>query len=217
MRKIFIGDVHGCRDELIELLNRLAPAAEDRVVLLGDLLDRGPDPVGVVRLARELGADCLLGNHEEKALRWLRHEQRRAVEPDYRNPMRPIAPERRAQWADLNEEDVAYLKTLRPFLEIDGWVAVHAGLLPGVPLEQQDVSRMIRCRWVDESGGYVRMREDTSEMPPGARVWTEAFDGHFNVVCGHAVHSREGTPASTETPRAMRSGLSTRGACSAVA
>src|SRR5437899_3185317 len=89
-----IGDVHGCRVELEELLGKLgyegvggtgwnadpgdAPrhALGRRVVFLGDLTDRGPDSIGVVRLVWRLAQAGLAllapGNHDSKVLRYLR-------------------------------------------------------------------------------------------------------------------------------------------------
>ena len=73
-QQIFIGDVHGCLEELITLLSRLEyNSACDTLVFVGDLVDRGPESVGVVRHVRELQAEhgqekvqCVMGNHEEK-------------------------------------------------------------------------------------------------------------------------------------------------------
>lgn len=89
--RIIVGDVHGCRDEFAELLKKVdyRPGHDDLVVL-GDLIDRGPDPVGTVALAMEMKARRVLGNHEEKALRWLAYEDRVAAEPGFRNPMEPL-------------------------------------------------------------------------------------------------------------------------------
>jgi protein phosphatase len=81
-----VGDVHGCADELAELLDRLGYAAdddgvrrhpEDRIaVFLGDLVDRGPDTPTVLRAVMSMVASgsalCVPGNHENKLLRALR-------------------------------------------------------------------------------------------------------------------------------------------------
>lgn len=86
-RLIAIGDVHGCRDALATLLETIAPAADDEVVMLGDYVDRGPDSRGVIDLLLGLRERCrlvtILGNHEEMMLSvlqgkapapwWLRH------------------------------------------------------------------------------------------------------------------------------------------------
>jgi hypothetical protein len=70
----FVGDVHGWSDRL----DRVLAQAEGEVVLLGDLIDRGPDTPGVLRRAREWcergSARCLMGNHEYALLRALGHD-----------------------------------------------------------------------------------------------------------------------------------------------
>ncbi|MCA9656860.1 MAG: metallophosphoesterase [Myxococcales bacterium] len=55
-RTLIVGDVHGCLAELDALLVELEPRAGDRFVFVGDIVDRGPDSVGVVRRVRELCA-----------------------------------------------------------------------------------------------------------------------------------------------------------------
>src|SRR5262245_43173753 len=67
-RTIVIGDVHGCSDELARLLARTGAGPTDRVVLVGDLVAKGPDSQGVVQLARERGLLAVLGNHDAKVL-----------------------------------------------------------------------------------------------------------------------------------------------------
>jgi Calcineurin-like phosphoesterase len=63
-RVIVIGDVHGCRAELIDLIKLAEYRPGDLLLFLGDLLAKGPDSVGVVKLARELGGISVRGNHE---------------------------------------------------------------------------------------------------------------------------------------------------------
>ena len=50
MRTLIIGDVHGCLDELLALLGRAGRTPDDRVVLVGDLVAKGPSSAGVVAL-----------------------------------------------------------------------------------------------------------------------------------------------------------------------
>ena len=75
MRNIIIGDVHGCLDELKELINKLELSSTDNLFFIGDLIDKGPDSVGVVKYVYELSklysTVLILGNHEEKFLRFL--------------------------------------------------------------------------------------------------------------------------------------------------
>lgn len=66
-RAIFVGDVHGCAQELIDLMNAVDFTEDDLLVLVGDLIGKGPDSEGVIKLARALGPQCvaLRGNHDQ--------------------------------------------------------------------------------------------------------------------------------------------------------
>ncbi|MEK6233870.1 MAG: metallophosphoesterase, partial [Planctomycetales bacterium] len=67
-RTIAIGDVHGCSQALAVLIEAFAPKAEDLVIFLGDLIDRGPDSSDVIEQILRLRNQCrvvtLMGNHE---------------------------------------------------------------------------------------------------------------------------------------------------------
>jgi bis(5'-nucleosyl)-tetraphosphatase (symmetrical) len=180
-----IGDVHGCLRELDELLAKLALAQDDRLVLLGDFFDRGPDPAGVVRRARELGAEAVLGNHDQKHLRWRRHAEKKRERPDQPRP-KGMTPEQERAQDELSEEDVAWLRTLPIALDVGhGFLAVHGGLEPGRSLGQQKAEHVIRCWWADPLGRYAA----GFDAPEGCVFWAELWDGPLSVVYGHSVHS----------------------------
>ena len=69
-RVIVIGDVHGCIDELQDLLRQCDYRPGDLVVFLGDLVCKGPDSASVVQMAREIGALGVRGNHDFEVIRW---------------------------------------------------------------------------------------------------------------------------------------------------
>src|SRR5262245_52670711 len=73
MRVLAIGDIHGCSAALDALLSAVSPAPGDRIVALGDFVDRGPDSRGVLDRLIRLREDGLLvplrGNHEQMMLR----------------------------------------------------------------------------------------------------------------------------------------------------
>src|SRR5690606_1576124 len=62
---LVVGDVHGCADELAQLVREVDP---DRVVLVGDLFTKGPDPAGVWAQIRDGGYEATLGNHDDRLL-----------------------------------------------------------------------------------------------------------------------------------------------------
>ena len=69
-RVIAIGDVHGCIDELQDLLRLCDYRPGDQVIFLGDLVSKGPDSISVVQMAREIGAIAVRGNHDFEVIRW---------------------------------------------------------------------------------------------------------------------------------------------------
>jgi diadenosine tetraphosphatase ApaH/serine/threonine PP2A family protein phosphatase len=219
MRTIFVGDIHGCLDEFQELIKWLSPDPSDAIFCAGDFMDRGPDPVGCVRFARTSGFFSVLGNHEESHLRWRRHEDRRAADPSYKNPMQPMTAERQAQNAALTAEDIAWLRSLPLTVEpLPGWILVHAGLFPGKTIEEQVKDKelrdkIIRLRWVDQDGDFVPLEDDTAPTgPPGSRPWMDVYDGPYNVVYGHAVHSLETPKVNNRSQGVKTYGIDT-GCC----
>jgi len=188
-RTIFVGDVHGCLEELDELLRIIRCQSGDRLIFLGDLIDRGPDPVGCVRRVRELQCESVLGNHEEKALRWLRYEAARAVSGTP-NPMKAPWPDRQKEWESLSRDDVDWLSSLPILIEVNPkLVAVHAGLEPAFPLDRQRMNKVIRVRYVDSKGKMVSLGEDSVIQPAGTTYWSKSWKGPQSVIYGHAVHS----------------------------
>lgn len=72
MATYVFSDVHGHRATLDRLLERVSPGADDVIYMLGDMIDRGPDPVGVMQVCRDLpNCTVLLGNHEDLMLSFL--------------------------------------------------------------------------------------------------------------------------------------------------
>jgi diadenosine tetraphosphatase ApaH/serine/threonine PP2A family protein phosphatase len=170
-RFIAIGDIHGCADEFEALLDRLAPAFGDRVILLGDLVNRGPDSRRVVRIARGLGAVCLLGNHELRLIQARHTRQVRRLEPDYRRT-----------YDQLEPEDFAFLERM-PLTHCDrasGLLCVHGGFMPGFPWQVQCAEIVTRIQVVDTDG----MPRTRSQCPLG-RPWASLWQGPEFVVYGH--------------------------------
>jgi bis(5'-nucleosyl)-tetraphosphatase (symmetrical) len=120
-RDIFIGDVQGCREELEELLEALRyDPASDALHPVGDLVNRGPDSPGVLRLLCGLDAGGVLGNHDVHALR-VAAGRERARAGDTLD----------ALLACGDREPLLAWLARRPFARrIGGVLLVHAGLHP---------------------------------------------------------------------------------------
>ena len=77
-RLIAIGDIHGCSDKLTLLLESLSLQKDDRLIFLGDYINRGVDSRGVIKIIVNLkksGHDviCLMGNHEKLLIDYSKH------------------------------------------------------------------------------------------------------------------------------------------------
>lgn len=190
-RLIFIGDIHGCLKEFQELVDVVAPTETDRVICVGDFMDKGPEPAACVRFARERGFESVLGNHEERHLRWRRHQQRQRVDPTYQNPMRSFTPEDLFQNSLLDEEDLQWLSFLPLYLRpLHNLVVVHGGLLPGLALDAQPEDKILRARWLKPNGEFIPY--DHYDQHPDRQHWTALYDGPYDVVYGHEAFSLMG-------------------------
>lgn len=123
MAHYFIGDVQGCDESLGRLLDTLGfSPSRDTLYLLGDLVNRGPDSLAVLRrlMALEGAAHCLLGNHDLHLL---------AVAHGVRKPHRSDTLDGILQAPD-REALLHWLRHRPMALQAHGWLLVHAGVLP---------------------------------------------------------------------------------------
>lgn len=184
-RTILIGDVHGCRDELESLLSYVGWTSDDQVVMVGDLVVRGPDPRGTVALVRKIGARAVRGNHEDRLLRWRRSRAQKKALKGLARPTGPkIGPLTRRTAEALRGKDWEYLEAMPLWLDLPehGVRVVHAGVAPGIPMEDQDprVLMYIRSLSRDAPGWPLEPSEDR-----GSRSWAHFYLGPEHVVFGH--------------------------------
>jgi len=164
---IFIGDIHGCIDEVNELLSLLAPSPDDSVISVGDLVDKGPDPAACIRLWRESGYLAVRGNAEEKLL-------------DQRSPSN----------AALGLDDLTYVERLPLYLDMPeaGVIVVHGGLFPDQNLAEAELLRnreaLLKLRFVRRKGPRWKRVPRGRELP-GDVFWASLWRGDRTVVYGH--------------------------------
>lgn len=172
-RALIIGDVHGCAEELRILLERCEYQPGDSVVFVGDLVAKGPDSQGVVKMARSLSARTVLGNHDVRVLEIRQHLDK--GEPPPRATKSHVTA---AQ--SLSRDDVAWLRQ-KPFylrLETYGVAVVHAGIVPGIPLEAQDPAQLTTLRSILPDG-------TPSPLATMGVPWASTWEGPECVVFGH--------------------------------
>lgn len=189
MRYIFIGDVHGCKQELLDLAALLNLQSDDRLFFVGDLIEKGPDSEGVVQFVKSLSnAVCVQGNHESIAL---------SLYKKGRNP------------ENLSQDSVDYLSQL-PFYRIDRFfgknkfTVVHGGIYPAFYTNhsflhqtqegertkrwKERVSRFRFCRFVDSrTGNPVSLGQENEH----SEYWTSQYQGQDGlVIFGHQPFNR---------------------------
>ena len=187
MRETFVvGDVHGCLPELTELLDKAKyDPSRIRLIFVGDLVDRGPDSKGVVDLVRSLNAECIRANHEDRLIRYFRHELIRK-ETGQKNPVY-LSEHKQAVYKSLSEDDLVWMASLPYTTNIsDKAYAVHAGCEPNKHFIDQDPDQLIRCRYVNDKGRSQPLPKDKSQ-PKGTKFWAEAWDQPYDIVFGHNV------------------------------
>jgi hypothetical protein len=169
-RLIVVGDVHGCSSELEALLDRLAVTSADQLVMVGDLVAKGPNSRLVLKLVRELGGAVALGNHEERLL-----EARAARREGRPLPKLDVTHERLLD--ELTDEDWAMLEGMPLWLDPnEHFRVVHAGIVPGIPMPDQDPYHLTHLRSISESG-----QPSTKWGPP----WGARYTGPPHIVFGH--------------------------------
>jgi bis(5'-nucleosyl)-tetraphosphatase (symmetrical) len=189
-RRIFIGDIQGCRKELEALLEELRFDPEsDLIEPVGDLVNRGPDSLGCLRLLKTLGAEGVLGNHDVHLLR---------VKAGVRKLM-PADTFQDVLAADDCDALLAWLAA-RPFYRRwDDVHLVHAALHPRWRDPERELARAdplhpshaaafaVRTRHCDAQGNAP----EHDDPPPGPpyRPWHEFYraeqHGGRTLVFGH--------------------------------
>ncbi len=175
MGLIAIGDIHGCVHTLDALLEELAPTVEDRLVFIGDYIDRGPDSKGVIDrlLALRQEHDCvfLRGNHEALMLEYL---DLGLFRPWRENggieTLRSYLDGTRTKLRDLHlpPVHVDFVRATKIYYETDDFFFVHGGLKPAFSIREN------LQRFDEETFLWER-----SHLEAPTLVWEKT------VICGH--------------------------------
>lgn len=160
MKCYVVGDIHGCLDELSRLLEALPLEDSDRLIFLGDYVDRGPDSKGVVSYLMEWQRKgkqemiFLKGNHEDMFLAYLGLPGRYgdmflfngggATLSSYGISPKNGSPEKALSL--LPGSHLEFLKGLRTYYPMEPFLCVHAGVNPAKPLDQQTEEELLWIR-----------------------------------------------------------------------
>lgn len=174
-RTFAIGDIHGCEVALDGVLSQIRPGADDTLVVLGDVIDRGPNTARCIEILMAVQQKCnmvlVMGNHEEMLFeafetgipnsRWIRYGGQEMV----------MSYGGRVQ--NIPRPHLDFLADSVPFYETDDTIFVHANLDPEMPPAEQSIECL---RWRHLTG---------FELPHSSGK---------RIICGH-------TPLKTGLPQ----------------
>ncbi|WIA19775.1 hypothetical protein OEZ85_005687 [Tetradesmus obliquus] len=192
-RLVVVGDVHGCLVELFQLLDAVKfDYAKDNLILVGDMCNKGPrsqEVIAVARLLNEGRAWAVRGNNDDLAL------------ATWWNLQQGIAPPLpKLSWVgQLLPEDVQFMMGLPFSVTVEGsynLIVVHGGLVPGVPLQQQQLVHLAALRDVlpQPDGSFIGLER----AQEGSLPWAGFWQGPQHIIFGHdSVRRLQTTPHAT--------------------
>ena len=165
-RRIVVGDLHGCYDELMELLEKIGIGDDDRVICVGDLIAKGPKSKEVLELfMTDARFSTVIGNHDLALRRKWNGED---IE---------LKAAQKEAHKELRAEKDAYASFFNrmPFMiDLESHLVVHAGLRPNIELYSQTTGDLTRLRTLGPD------RESEEGTP-----WYHVYHGEKIVIFGH--------------------------------
>ncbi len=167
-RTIIVGDVHGCFEELQSLMHQVDYQPQtDRLIFVGDLINKGPDSRKVLEWVMSVKAEVILGNHEWEFLKYV--EAPSQTQKDFSEVI--------AQLGDQQEHWVSWIRTWPLFVEDFDFLVVHAGLAPHRHPAQTEPHILLNIRTWDGIGTHL----NNPANPP----WYELYEESRLVLFGH--------------------------------
>ncbi|KAK5088288.1 hypothetical protein LTR05_002505 [Lithohypha guttulata] len=178
-RLIFVGDIHGCMEELQALLSKVNYKQDtDHIIALGDMINKGPDSKGVVNFLMDQGASAVRGNHEDSVL--LAANNLPPIPPDppsLANTAIEDSPKIKLA-RTFTQSQIHWLNTCPVILRVGDLdhhgeiVAVHGGLVPGIRLEKQNPNSVMNMRTINPNS----RKPSAEHVLKGSIPWAEYWD-----------------------------------------
>ncbi|GAB7360215.1 hypothetical protein MBLNU230_g7976t1 [Neophaeotheca triangularis] len=189
-RLIFVGDIHGCKEELLRLMDKINfDSSRDHLVATGDVVTKGPDNKGVIDELIRLEAVSVRGNHEDSILELASKD----VETTQEEPALDISNKHAKLLKHLKKHHLKYLQEMPLIYRIPALpkataakhqrkeqdalqeeiLVVHAGLVPAVPLELQDPYYTMNMRSINHKSHVpsVERAHGSGPKKPWRKVW----------------------------------------------
>lgn len=180
MNKLIIyGDIHGCYDEFINLRKKINPLKGDIEVCVGDIITRGKDSIKTLRYIQEHDIKSVLGNHEDKIIRYLQHEK-----VALKNPV-VLDEDEQNIVNNLNSKDIDFLMSLPLCMKFENITILHGGLKNSYDLDnltRNEKSKILRMRYLDNNQNFITFGKEKND----SIFWADLYDGNQGfVVYGH--------------------------------
>ena len=182
MSKLIIyGDIHGCYDELVRLRKKINPKKNDIEICVGDIITRGKDSIKTLRYLQSNNIKSVLGNHEDKLIRYLNHQKINKQNPIVLND------DEKDIIDTLKSVDIDFLQNMPLIMKFGNIVILHGGLQNRQNIDKvskKDQAKIMRMRFLDKNHNFVSFGQEDEESV----FWADVYDGNQGfVVYGHQV------------------------------
>jgi bis(5'-nucleosyl)-tetraphosphatase (symmetrical) len=180
MNKLIIyGDIHGCYKEFKSLRKNINPQINDIEVCVGDIITKGKDSIKTLRYIQEHNIQSVLGNHEDKIIRYLEHEKFTK-----KNPITLDIDEQKIV-NQLDEKDIIFLKNMPLYLKFGKVTVLHGGIQNHQKLSEitkKEKSKILRMRYLDKEQNFITYGKENKD----SIFWADIYDGNQGcIVHGH--------------------------------
>ena len=168
-KKTFVvGDVHGCFNEFLNLLKKANYRKEThRLILVGDIINRGPLSLKMLEWVKAHEVETVRGNHEQAFIDSVRKNK----------ILNPHLAKLKKDMKDHLEEWIQWLETLPFYIEDKDFVVVHAGLVPEKKPQDSDSKLLMNIRTWDKYGLNIK---NGNNLP-----WYSYYKKEKLVIYGH--------------------------------
>jgi len=200
-RCLVIGDVHGCLSELKSLIKQSGINTNDDILIVGDLVAKGPSSSDVLQFCINRNIRSVLGNHDHLVLRYADRLNRltKLNQLCFNGNEFDLTTTARLQMAELTklkensehdqiameltDEQLTYIASLPLTITLknhSGMVLVHAGVVPNTPLENQNPFDLLYLRNILSDGKATKNPNE-----PDSKPWIDCYKQLPYVIFGH--------------------------------
>lgn len=174
---IVYGDIHGCYRSLKSLRKEINPKKTDIEVCVGDIITKGKDSIKVLDYLMKKNIKSVLGNHEDKLLRYLKN-------PKKKNPI--ILNDNEQEIVEnLTKEHIEYLQKMPHFIKHKKITILHGGVLNSFDLDdlsKKEMQQVLCLRYIDANSQFISNGKENDK----SIFWADKYDGNQGlIVYGH--------------------------------